>query len=181
MSTKNTSHQQTNNNTSTPSSRNDINHTADEYNSSVPLNTSITHTISNCGFGDLSPEVINTIFKDGRPFSHFIERWLEKHYPLTHITGDKSFDFRDRNFPDTLYDAKTFTKHGCSFTPSNMKGYGRKFDLDVFTKKTKKLIFIIVSNKNFPEIKVKFMRGTDLLKKYPKGKIPSKDRVKFFD
>jgi hypothetical protein len=62
-----------------------------------------------------------------------------------------------------------------------MKGQGRKFDLDVFTEKTKKLIFIIVSNVNFPEIKVKFMRGTDLLTLYPKGKIPSKDRVKFFN
>ena len=148
---------------------------------SVPLNITMTHTITNCGFGDLSQEVINTILKDGRPFSYFIELWLEKQYPLTHVKGCKSFDFTDGNFPDTLYDAKTFTKNECSFTPSNMKGQGRKFDLDVFTEKTKKLIFIIVSNVNFPEIKVKFMRGTDLLTLYPKGKIPSKDRVKFFN
>jgi len=71
-------------------------------------------------------------------------------------------------------------KKGCSFTPSNMKGQGRKFDQTIFEEKTKKLIFVIVSNVNFPEIKIKFVRGVDLLVDYPNGKIHFKDFDKFF-
>ena len=65
--------------------------------------------------------------------------------------------------------------------PSNMIGEGRKFDKEIFEEKAKKLIYIIVSNINFPEIKIKFVRGIDLIVDYPDGKIPSKDFVKFFN
>ena len=43
---------------------------------SVELNKTFTHVIENYKFGNLSTEVCGEIFKDGRPFSHFIERWL---------------------------------------------------------------------------------------------------------
>ena len=79
-------------------------------------------------------------------FSHFIEHWISNNYPLTHVDGCKSHDFIDINDSTILYDEKTFTKGGCNFCPSNMLGQGRKFDKEVFTEKTKKLIFCIVSN-----------------------------------
>ena len=148
---------------------------------SVPLNVTHTYTINNISFGNLSQESVIEIFKDGRVFSHFIEKWLENNYPLKHISGCKSYDFIDKKFPETLYDEKTFTSKGCSFCPSNMLGQGRVFDKEKFEEKTIKLIFCIVSNINFPEIKVKFIRGIDLIKLYPKGKIPSKDYIKFFN
>ena len=47
-------------------------------------------------------------------------------------------------------------------------------------EKTKKLIFGIVSNINFPEIKVKFVTGIDLLKDYPKGIITRDQHNEFF-
>ena len=62
-----------------------------------------------------------------------------------------------------------------------MIGQGRKFDKEIFEKKTKKLIFCIVSNIDFPNIKVKFIKGEDLIKDYPNGKISFKNYVKFFD
>ena len=148
---------------------------------SIELNKTFTHKIENFSFGNLSKEYITEIFKDGRPFSYFIEKWLEQNYPLKHITGCKSYDFVDINNNDILYDEKTFTNKGCNFCPSNMLGQGRKFDEGVFIEKSNKLIFCIVSNINFPEIKIKFMKGSDLIKSYPKGKIHLKEHVKFFD
>ena len=148
---------------------------------SVELNKTFNHTIENYTFGNLSNEICKEIWKDGRPFSHFIESWLAENYPLVHIKGCKKYDFTDKNFPEILYDEKTFTKKGCRFCPSNMIGQGRKFDKEIFEEKTKKLVFCIVSNIDFPNIKVRFVRGTELLVKYKTGIIPSNDFIKFFD
>jgi hypothetical protein len=148
---------------------------------SVELNKTFNHTIDNYRFGNLPDEICKELWKDGRPFSHFIEGWIAENYPLTHVKGCKKYDFTDKNYPEILYDEKTFTKKGCAFCPSNMLGQGRKFDPVEFEKKTKKLVFCIVSNVDFPNIKVKFTRGIDLIVKYPKGKIPYKDFTKFFD
>ena len=147
----------------------------------VSLNVTETYTIDNISFGDLPPDIVNEIFKDGRVFSHFIEKWLAYHYPLTHVSGCKDHDFIDLYHPNIKYDEKTFTKLGCHFCPSNMLGQGRVFNQEVFEEKTTKMVFCIVSNLNFPEIKVKFVRGVDLLEKYPKGKIPLKDHIQFFN
>lgn len=148
---------------------------------SVQLNVTRTHMIDNVSFGDLPQESVNEIFKDGRVFSHFIEKWLEKKYPIIHVSGCKDHDFIDSNYNEIKYDEKTFTKLGCHFCPSNMLGQGRVFNQKVFEEKTKKMIFCIVSNLNFPEIKVKFVQGSNLLEKYPKGKIPLKDHIRFFN
>ena len=140
-----------------------------------------TFQLCNVGFDCLSPTVLKSIFKDGRAFSHLIEPWLADKFNLLHEKGCKHFDFKDKNNPQILIDEKTFTKRGLSFTPSNMKGQGRSFDKDIFEKKTKSLVFCCVSNIDFPEIKVKFIEGKDLIEKYPKGYIPLKDFSKFFD
>ena len=149
--------------------------------STIKFNTTFVHTIQNVAFGNLPTEVCISILRDGRAFSHFIEPWLEKNYPpLKHIKGCKDHDFVDNGDENIQYDQKTFTSGGCIFTPSNMVGKGRKFDQEVFDEKSKKLLYIIISNVNFPEIKIKFIRGVDLVVYYPKGKIPFKDLDKFF-
>ena len=149
--------------------------------SSIVFNTTFTHNIQNVGFDNLSIESCRSIFKDGRAFSHFIEPWLENNYPsLKHIKDCKDHDLVDNTDENIKYDQKTFTKKGCSFMPSNMKGQGRKFNKQVFEEKSKKMLFIIVSNVNFPEIKIKFVRGIDLVVDYPSGIIPFKDFDKFF-
>ena len=148
---------------------------------SIELNKTFIHEIESYTFGNLPDEMCKEIWKDGRPFSHFIEVWIGNNYPLTHIKGCKKYDFIDNNNPEILYDEKTFTKKGCSFCPSNMLGQGRKFDKEIFEEKTKKLIFCIVSNIEFPTIKIRFIKGVELLIKYPNGKIPLKDYIKFFD
>ena len=62
--------------------------------------------------------------------------------------------------------------------PSSMIGTGRIFNQSDFEKKANKLIYCIVSNINFPEIKIIFIRGSDLITKYPLGSIPFKDHDK---
>lgn len=42
-------------------------------------------------------------------------------------------------------------------------------------------MYIIVSNIRFPEIRVKFVTGGDLLVQYPNGEIPYADYGKFFE
>lgn len=147
----------------------------------IKYNTTFTHILDNFSFGNLPESVLIDILKDGRPFSHFIEPWLAIHYPLIHIKGCKKYDHTDINDENIKYDQKTFTKAGCRFMPSNMIGEGRKFNKEIFEEKAKQLIYIIVSNVNFPEIKIKFVKGVDLIVDYTTGQIPSKDLVKFFD
>jgi len=147
----------------------------------IKYNTTFIHKIDILGFGNLEQSAIINIYKDGRPFSHFIEPWLAINYPLIHVTGCKKYDHIDINDENIKYDQKTFTARGCKFMPSNMIGEGRKFDKNIFEEKAKKLIYIIISNVEFPEIKIKFVKGIDLIVDYPNGKIPSKDLIKFFN
>lgn len=148
---------------------------------SVELNKTFDYEVSNYSFGNLPNEICKEIWKDGRPFSHFIEGWLAQNFPLTHIKGCKQYDFTDKTHPEILYDEKTFTKLGCAFCPSNMLGQGRRFDKEIFEEKTKKLIFCIVSNVDFPNIKIRFVKGNDIISKYPNSKIPFKDFNDIFD
>ena len=148
--------------------------------SNIIFNTTFCHTIEDVSFGGLPLSVMIEIFKDGRAFSHFIEAWLAITYPLTHIKRCKQYDHTDVNDETVKYDQKTFTKGGCKYMPSNMIGEGRKFNKEIFEKKAKQLIYIIVSNVHFPEIMVRFVKGCDLLVDYPTGIIPFKDFDKFF-
>ena len=88
---------------------------------------------------------------------------------------------QDINNENILYDEKTFTKNGCHFCPSNMLGQGRQFDKEIFEEKTKNMIFCIVSNIDFPNIKVRFVKGSELIVKYNKGFIPLNHFGEFFD
>lgn len=148
---------------------------------SIELNKTFIHVIEEYGFGNLPEQAIIDILKDGRVFSHFIEKWLAENYTLNHVKGCKPYDHTDSNDENIKYDQKTFTAGGCKFMPSNMIGTGRAFNKEEFEKKAKELIYIIVSNVSFPEIKIKFVKGVDLIVTYPKGSIPSKDFVKFFN
>lgn len=139
----------------------------------IKYNITYTHILKNFSFGNIPKSIIVDTYKDGRAFAHFIEPWLSKNYPLIHIKGCKKYDHIDIN--NIKYDQKTFTTRGCKFMPSNMIGEGRLFNKKVFQTKAKKLIYIIVSNINFPEIKIKFVKGINLIKKYPSGIIRLKD------
>jgi hypothetical protein len=144
----------------------------------IILNKTYTHIIESFSFGNLSQQVLIKFYKDGRHFAPVIELYLQEMFPLIHKEGCASYDFTDDS--NNKYDEKTFTKGGCNFMPSSMIGTGRKFDKVKFNEKANKLIYIIVSNINFPEIKIKFVRGIDLIIDYPNGKIPPGNFYDFF-
>ena len=157
-----------------------IRNTIQRVMTSVVLNKTDTHIINNYGFDDLPLDSVKEIFKDGRIFSHFIENWIQNKYPLLHVPGCKGHDFTDANNADIIYDEKTFTKGGCRFMPSSMIGTGRTFNQIEFNEKAANMVYCIVSNINFPEIKIIFIDGPELIKKYPKGTIPFKDHDHLF-
>ena len=148
---------------------------------SVKLNHVFKHTLTNISFDMISESVLKEIYKDGRVFSHFIERWTPLNYPLEWVPGCKKYDFKDLNDDNIIYDEKTFTKGGCRFMPSNMIGQGRKFDEEVFKEKANSLIYMIVDNTEFPIIYIKFVNGSELSAQYSKGIIPFGDRNKLFN
>lgn len=146
----------------------------------IQFNKTIERKIENVSFDALPDEVLKELFKDGRIFSHFIERILAKDYGLRHVTGCKGHDIVDPLNSDIKYEQKTFTGNGCKFMPSNMIGQGRQFDKKVFDEKSKNLIYVIVSNINFPSLKIRFVNGSELAVMYPNGEIKLRDHDKFF-
>jgi len=146
----------------------------------IEYNKTHTKRIENISFGNLDKETLEKIFRDGRAFSHFIERFLAKEYNLTHIDGCKGYDIIEPTNSEIKYEQKTFTSKGCKIMPSNMVGQGRSFDPVVFKEKAEKLIYIIVSNVKFPEIHIRFVKGVDLVPLYPNGKIQAREHNAFF-
>jgi hypothetical protein len=146
----------------------------------IVFNKTSLSSVDDFSFGNLPQEVLKEIFSDGRIFSHFMERMLAQNYGLTHVSGCKGHDLVDPQDPQAKYEQKTFTARGCKFMPSNMIGQGRHFDKAVFDEKSKGLNYVIVSNVKFPEIRVRFIKGTDLAAMYPMGEIKPRDHEKFF-
>lgn len=137
-----------------------------------------TFTIDNVSFGDLTKEQCNDILTDGRLASHFLERQLEIWYPYLTFVDGKGHDHVDTD--GNLYDQKCFTRGGLAFAPSNMIGKGRSIDEAVATKHCKDIIYICCDIIDFPTVRVKFVTGEELMKDYPKFKVPYKDREVFF-
>ena len=146
----------------------------------IEFNKTYTQTIEGVAFGGLPQETLVELFKDGRIFSHFAERILARDFQQTHVGGCKAYDLVDPVDSTIIYDQKTFTANGCGFMSSSMKGTGRSFDKEKFDETAKGLIYIVVSNVKFPEIKIRFVKGEELAHKYPRGEIPFKDHDTFF-
>ena len=70
---------------------------------SITLNKTYIHNLPMPTFPDLSSDEVIEIYKDGRPFSYFIEPWLSKKYPIKFISGCKDHDFIDKEFKQTKY------------------------------------------------------------------------------
>ena len=147
----------------------------------VKLNKTFDFEIHNVAFGDLTKEEAIDICKDGRLASHFLELQLTKWFPeLTHVTGCKDHDHVDQN--GTKYDAKNFTRSsGLYFGPSNMRGSKRKFIQSVAHEKASCLIYICCDIVDFPQVRVLFRKGTELIVEYPKCNISLGKRAVFFE
>ena len=145
----------------------------------MEFNKTITREIQDYSFGGLPKEVLHKIFKNGRVFAQVIEHYISHNFDnLEWVPGNRPWDFTDAN--GGKYDEKTFTKTGCRLMQSRMIGAGRVFNLTEFHEHAAQLNYIIVDNIDFPNIKIKCVKGSDLIQNYPRGKIPFCDREQFF-
>ena len=135
--------------------------------------------VNDISFGDLSQSELSEMFKDGRLASHFLERQLTKWYHYLTFVDKKGYDHVDTM--SNKYDQKCFTKGGLGFAPSHMGGKGRVFVQEEAHEHAKDITYICCDILDFPTVRVKFARGKDLIKQYPKCKIPFKDRKEFFE
>ena len=140
-----------------------------------------TFTVENISFGDLSSEELAVMFTDGRLASHFLERQLTKWYPFLKFVDKKGHDHIHIDNEEDKYDQKCFTKGGLGFAPSHMGGKGRVFVQEEAHDHAKDITYICCDVVDFPTVRVRFAKGSDLIKVYPKCKVPFKDRGEFFD
>jgi len=136
-------------------------------------------TIEGISFGDLTQEELAEMFTDGRLVSHFLERQLTKWYPELTFVDARGYDHLDTK--QNKYDQKCFTKGGLTFAPSNMLGKGRKIIEEEAHEHAKNITYICCDVLEFPKVRVKFARGEDLIKQFPKCKIPFSKRQEFFN
>ena len=151
-----------------------------EINLDFSFNKRYEFTLRDIKFDILPEELMLEKFKDGRFFSHIIEKWLEKKFMNLTYVDKKGYDFVDARDNNIKYDEKTFTRNGCNYVPSNMLGAGRKKNIPQFQEHAQKINYIIIDNVEFPKIQIVFISGNELLSIYPKGFIPINHRNIFF-
>ena len=142
------------------------------------LNKIFKDTLENIAFANIPTDKLIKLFKDGRHASHILELWIEENFE-----GIKKIDVKNHDFIDgkgNYMEAKNFTKNGAKFMPSRMLGVGRKYIKEEADKVIKSNIYVITDINDMPTVRIKFVKGNDLLKKYPKAVIPFKKRDEFF-
>ena len=60
-------------------------------------------------------------------------------------------------------------------------GKNRKLDVEEHEAHAENMIYIFTDVVSFPEVRVRFVKGSDLLKTYKKGSIPFGDRDDLFE
>lgn len=144
----------------------------------IKYNKTYNFTIE-ASFGTLPKTVLEEVLKDGRLASHFLERQLEVWFPELTFVNAKGYDHVRKN-SDILYDQKCFTKGGLGFAPSRMIGAGRKIDLNEAHAHAKTIDYIACDIIDFPKVKVRFVKGSDLVEKYPSCRVRPNQREELF-
>jgi hypothetical protein len=146
-----------------------------EYNKSYVFD--FTGKIS---FGDLSKELLNTMFRDGRVASKFLENHIPIWFPDLEYVDAHGYDHVHKE-SGRKFDNKNFTARGTNYAPSVMVGAGRKIDKAVLHEHANEIDYILTDISNFPTVNLTFIRGTELVEKYPNGQIPYKAKRSLFE
>ena len=145
----------------------------------IELNKIYTFQVENVKFGNLSQQELNLLFQDGRVASHFLEiqitKWFTELQRKEIKRGRAKSDHVDQN--NTIYEMKNFTKYGCKVMPSYQYGGSREFNFKEFETLAKETTYIICNIIKFPEVKVIFKNGIDMVEMFPKGLIDVKQEV----
>jgi hypothetical protein len=145
------------------------------------INYDKTYTFDLTGkvsFGDLPTSLVNDMFKDGRVASKFLENHLPVWFPELEFVDQDGYDHISKT--GQKYDLKGFTKGGASYAPSAMIGAGRKIDVTEMHAHANTIDYVFSDITEFPQVRIKFMRGTDMVQQYPSGKIAYKQRLALF-
>ena len=134
----------------------------------------------NASFGDLPKSVINEMFKDGRVASKFLENHLPVWFDDLDFVDAHGYDHVRKSNGRKL-DAKCFTKGGLTYAPSNMLGGGRKIVNEVAHEHAHEIDYIACDIVDFPTVRIRFVKGSDLVEQYPNCKIPKSKRNEFFE
>ena len=130
-------------------------------------------------FGNMPIALLHKLFQDGRVASKFLEHTIPEWFPELEFVDQKGHDHVNK-ITKRKYDLKGFTKGGASYAPSNMLGAGRAINEEILHEHARSIDYIISDITEFPKVRVMFKSGTDLVKQYPSGKIPAKDKNVLF-
>lgn len=142
----------------------------------VEYNKAYCFKLEDVSFPGIEKEKLYKLYQDGRVSSSFIQLWLESQFNLKYVNGN-GYDHLDEK--QNKYELKSLTKYGCNLCPSHMVGSGRKKDISLFREEASKINFIISDITNFPEIKVVFKTGEEIVRLYPNAVIAKNDKKIF--
>ena len=114
-------------------------------------------------FGSLSPDFLYEMFRDGRFCCEPLSRHLEQQFDGLEFVDRKGYDFIHPELGKI--EKKQITKGGLKFCPSAMIGAGRKVNYTEVIEHiiNNDLIYVLADITCFPQVKVTFIKGTDLL------------------
>jgi hypothetical protein len=130
-------------------------------------------------FLPLSDSVVCELFKDGRVASKFLEHSIPLWFTNLEFVDATGYDHINKK-TGTKYDLKGFTENGANYAPSNMIGASRKINLAEMHSHAKTINYIFSDITEFPIVRIVFKKGTDIIKKYPNGKIPKSEKNVLF-
>jgi len=124
-----------------------------------PYEFDFTGTIS---FGNLNPEFLYDMFRDGRFCCEPLSRHLEQTFDDLVFVDQKGYDF---TWHDRKIEKKQITNNGLKFCPSSMLGAGRKVDHDQVVSHIldNHLLYALADITEFPKVRVAFIEGLQLL------------------
>lgn len=134
-------------------------------------------------FWDLPLEEVHELFRDGRTASRFLERKVPHLFAEFNYVDQKGYDWLRKLI--NKVEGKCVTKNGCKFAPSSMVGSGRKI-IPSEVKETienENLDYILMDIVEFPMVRMRFVKGIDLITTHPKCDISKakKWRKKYFN
>ena len=131
-------------------------------------------------FGDMPAEYLYKLFRDGRVASKFLEHTIPEWFPDLEFVDQDGYDHISK-ITGRKYDLKGFTKGGASYAPSNMLGAGRKINEEKLHEHAETIDYILSDITEFPKVRIVFKSGSELVKKYPNGKISLKEKKALFN
>jgi len=135
-------------------------------------------------FWDLPLEEVHELFRDGRTASRFLELKIPYLFYDFKYVDEKGYDWLRQTIGKKV-EGKCVTRNGCKFCPSSMVGSNRKI-VPSEVKKTiedEDLDFILMDIVEFPIVRLRFVKGIDLITTHPKCDITkaAKWRKKYFN